>query len=83
MFFNFISYAGATSIAEEITVNKTLINFFSQSVNGFSATGATSNAEAIKVNNTLTDLNLSHDDIGDADATSITEAIKVNKTLTN
>ena len=28
--FNFISYAGATSIAEEITVNKILTNFFSQ-----------------------------------------------------
>ena len=53
------------------------------SLNGFSAAGTTSNAEAIKVNNTLTDLNLSHDDIGDAGATSIAEAIKVNKTLTN
>ena len=77
LYYNGISGAGATSIAEAIKVNKTLTNL-DLSDNGMSEAGATSIAEVIKFNKTLTNLNLCSNGISDAGATFVAEAMKVN-----
>ena len=82
LYYNGMSEAGATSIAEAIKGNKILTNL-DLSDNGMSEAGATSIAEVIKFNKTLTNLNLCSNGISDAGTTSIAKAIKVNKTLTN
>ena len=96
LYYNGMSEAGATSIADAVEGNKMLTNLdFSD--NGMSEASATSIAEAIKVNKTLTNLNLcscginktltnldlSDNSMSEDSATSIAEEIKVNKTLTN
>ena len=95
LYYNGVSEAGATSIAEAIKGKKMLTNL-DLSDSGMSEAGATSIAEAIKVNKTLTNLNLcsrginktltsldlSDNGMSEASATSVAEEIKVNKTLT-
>ena len=80
LYFNNISVAGATSLAQTLHHNSTL-DMLDLSHNNISDVGATALAQAFHHNSTLKTLYLSINNIGDVGATDLAQALHHNSTL--
>ena len=80
LYFNNISDAGATTLAQALHHNST-VKELHLSHNNISDVGATALAQALHHNSTLKSLNLCNNSISDAGATALAQALHHNSTL--